>query len=84
MEKIPNTEKLILENLNKRKMTFTLIFVLIIFSGFLLFNQLPGVAKYIKKSVEKEKKEKVIYSNLEINFSILLNIRRNSLINLTL
>jgi len=60
MEKKINTEKIILENLNKRKLTYTLIFILIIFSGFLLFNNLSGVAKFIKNTGEKEKKETVI------------------------
>lgn len=59
MEKKVNSEKAILENMNKRKMTYTIIFILIIFSGFLLFNQLSGVAKYIKNTGEKEKKENV-------------------------
>ena len=61
MEKKSAPEKLILENLNKRKMTYTLILVLIIFSGFLLFNQLSGVVTYIKNTGHKEKKENVIY-----------------------
>lgn len=59
MEKKVNSEKAILENMNKRKMTYTIIFILIIFSGFLLFNQLSGVAKFIKTTGEKEKKENV-------------------------
>ena len=59
MEKKVNSEKAILENMNKRKMTYTIIFLLIIFSGFLLFNHISGVTKYIKNSGEKEKKENV-------------------------
>ena len=60
MEKKVNSEKAILDNMGKRKMTYTIIFLLIIFSGFLLFNQLSGAAKYIKNTAEKEKKENVI------------------------
>ena len=60
MEKKVNSEKAILDNMGKRKMTYTIIFLLIIFSGFLLFNQLSGVTKYIKNTGEKEKKENVI------------------------
>jgi len=59
MEKKVNSEKAILENMNKRKMTYTIIFLLIIFSGFLLFNHISGIAKFIKNKGENEKKQKV-------------------------
>lgn len=59
MEK-KSTEKKILENIAQRKMSFLMIFALIIFSGFLLFNQLSGISKYVKKIAQKEKRENVI------------------------
>ncbi len=66
MEKKVSSEKAILENINKRKMTYTIIFILIIFSGFLLFNKLSGFTKFIKTTGEKEKKENVRLINVEI------------------
>ena len=44
-----------------------MIFGLIIFSGFLLFNQLSGITKFVKKVAQKEKRENVI-NNLFLEF----------------
>jgi hypothetical protein len=65
MEKKTSQEKELLENINKRKMTFALVFVLIILSGFFLFNQLSGISSYLKNAAEKEKlvNVKKIYFN---------------------
>lgn len=68
MESKVNTEKAVLENLGKKKMTYTIIFLLIIFSGFLLFNQLSGVAKFIKNTGAKEKKQNVFTTFLYNDF----------------
>lgn len=59
MERKSSHEKELLENINKRKMTFILVFILIILSGFFLFNQLSGVSSYLKKTAEKDKFENV-------------------------
>jgi hypothetical protein len=62
MEKKSSTsiERKIMENIAHKKISFMLIFILIIFSGFLLFNQLPGISKFVKTVAQKEKKENVI------------------------
>ena len=60
MEKQTEPEKEILQNIGKRKITFMFIFILIIFSGFLLFNQLTNFTNFFKNEMKKAILEKVI------------------------
>jgi len=71
-KKFSSTERKILENIAQRKMSFMMIFGLIIFSGFLLFNQLSGITKFVKKVAQKEKRENVI-NNLFLEFFLFYN-----------